>query len=265
MKRITRIFLAILVLITMCLCLCGCDELDTLRSEQAFWEQEGNYDTIIYKGVKYKRFELEDYYDTMYNSDEHKTIMVTDPDVPVLLSLSMGDAFTISDDGNFIHVDTFSYNYYNYYLEDEPSFSSNIILNYCKEDIYEQVIKEVENGINFTGYGTTLEKYNAYTGEFTYDYYYFTENETKAINNVLENVEPEYVDAMDSLWSLDKISDSKYFCEYWAYEIALINSQYYIVQYDVTSDLILSYKATDEVNEIFSSIYNYHTEDTYAF
>lgn len=256
MKRITRILLSVLILFALCLCLCGCDELDQMRDKQAFWAEEGKYDAIIYNGDTYKMIGLQNtYYDTMYNNVEGKSVFVTDPDVPVLLSGNMGSPFDMSDDENFIcgYID-----YYDYYNDNDVYYSdyTGDYLTYCKEDIYDEIVEEIKSGIEYTGYGTTLEKYDDKEDVFTYEYYYFTQDEVDAINDVFENVEPTEVFPVGYTWSLDNVSEDKYFGESWAYEVALdSNSRYYIYRYDMSEDTCMGYYVSDKVNDIFKRVY----------
>ena len=89
MKKFKKIS-AIIVVIVICLSLCSCRELDTLRNQQAFFNENG----IIYKDKLYKP--VANAQNLNYDYIECIKLNVTDPGVPVLASLLISFEYSIN-------------------------------------------------------------------------------------------------------------------------------------------------------------------------
>lgn len=87
MKKVIKTVLVLLAVVGMLLCLCGCTGLENMRKNQAFSRENGE---ILWNGAVYKALPESEYLfvDTGYFDD---TVYLTEPDVPVLLSVFFGN------------------------------------------------------------------------------------------------------------------------------------------------------------------------------
>ncbi len=262
-KKFLMLFLALAM---MCLCLTGCDDLDNLREQHAFWTVDGDTTSITYKGAVYKELpELNDL-DPLYNSAYDEFISVTNSDVPVLLSTTYGVSLNISADERFITG--FIYNDYEAEYKDASSLFSSIQFYpesedgryaiYCKEDIYDEVCNSIKDGIKFTNYGYSYYTYDDRSYMDTYRYYYLSDEECDAVNEVVKTVKPQqtsdspYMDIY--ICALDKITEDKMFGEV-SYEIYRDGyGNYSLEHYSYVTEEYKSYVVPEKYNDIFDKI-----------
>lgn len=265
MKKLSRILAAILAVLMMCLCLGGCDELDEMRKEQAFWVDNDSTDSIEYNGQIYKKVDVSTTVpNPLYNSSNNKYVVVTDNDVPVLLADSFGDYLNMSEDENFI----FGYVYKPSKTEYKGVYESGKDCLYCKDEIYDSVVSKIKEGIEYTLYGYeyyTFDSEEDYEGK--HHYYYLKDDEVKAVDKVVASITPieddEILYDYEYVLELDKVSEDKFFGKY-LYELYYnsING-YYLGQYSESLGTYKYYKVPDELTEIFDKFSSHSTENGY--
>ena len=249
MKNVKKFIALVVALLLMSVSLCGCSELDDMREAQAFWTTEDSIDSITYQGVEYKKMDVTNPPDPLYNRDDLKFIYVTESDVPVLLSqhLSEYDTFHISEDHSFIYGSMYNYKIY----------APEAVL-YCKADMYNDMMSKFNEGIEYTKYGMGYYVFDENTGDTTWDYYYFTQEQIDAVNKVLKEVEATQDDSIDVEQSyvcqVDKISEDDYFGRY-AFDIYTdFEGSYWIVQYSDALELCTCYEVPKELNDFFAEL-----------
>lgn len=279
MKKNIKFSVLIIALLMLCLCLTGCSELDTMREQQAFWTEKGSIDSITYNGIEYKK--LPGYEPPAPTGHQFQPVFVTDADVPVLLSNELSTYMDLSDDGNFLTgfvTMTPEHDVITMYTPlTNTSYSSyeGGDATYCKADIYDEVVAKIEEGIEYTSYGYEYWVFNEETDTHDYKYYFLTDEESSAINEVVEEVKPvpESDISYKTLWiaSLDKISEDKYFAKT-SYEIYYDDylDTYYLVYYSPSLGTHTHYEVPKKMNDIYDKISekavdgnNYYFEDTY--
>ena len=160
MKKAILSILLVLVLGFLC---CGCDELDQMREQHAFYyESDGikTSDGSIYRklpGCDELSFDL-----------DYENIYVTTPDVPVLASSFSGRVFHKSVDGLFL-------------------ISNAAGTHYCREDIFESVNKQITGQIIYENIG--YEYYEKDGNKWKKKYYTLTESQEKLFSQIYENAE----------------------------------------------------------------------------
>ena len=153
----------------LCLSLCGCDELETMRSEHAVWQEDGS---ILWNGTVYRKLENVENIDVLDVSYDYAGVYVTEPDVPVLLSSWFGESLDVCGNGTLLE-------YYDYRpAEDKTEW-------YCREDVYDETAALLEKGIEMTTY--FYEYYNSSTNDF--EKYYLTKEQSEAVNTVFATVQ----------------------------------------------------------------------------
>ncbi len=129
MKKEIRVFSVVLSLL-LCFGLCGCTALDEMRAAQCFRDEGGN---ILYQDHLYKPLPNDlsvDDFVPEFSYDEY--LMVTERDVPVLLSGIMGEVFSVSKDRLFLEGDPQEY--------------------YCRTDVYDTVYQQLKHPFSTEGY-----------------------------------------------------------------------------------------------------------------
>lgn len=248
MKKNTKFLVLVLALVMICLCLTGCDELDQMREEQAVWTTKDSTDSITYKGTYYKKLDIDNTPNPLYNQNISGTVYVTDPDVPVLLSNRFGEYFNISEDESFIT---------GWLYTDGYMFIGEEVL-YCRADIYDYIMSKISEGVEYTKYGFGYYQWDEEELTDIWTYTYLTSEEINAVNKVLEEVEP----VSDSniaynetyILSLDKVSENDYFGRC-AFELYVDGTgTYYLVQYSETLDMHTHYEVPKEFSPIFEEL-----------
>ncbi|MBR4073167.1 MAG: hypothetical protein IKK24_04410, partial [Clostridia bacterium] len=167
MKKTVKI-LSLILAVVFCFTLCGCDNLDSMRKEQAVYTEMGS---IIYNGNEY--YLLPECDNLQIVSDNYEYAYVTAKDVPVLLSTFLGEEYVVSDDGVFL-------------------YSESIQGRYCRKDKYESVLHRIENGYTPEGY---LYSYYDYINDKT-KYYRLSDEDEKALKTLVTSVTPEKLPEM---------------------------------------------------------------------
>ncbi len=266
MKKLSKILALILAVLMMCLCLGGCDELDEMRKEQAFWVDNDSTDSITYNGQIYKKIDVSTTVpNPLYNCSDGKYVVVTDSDVPVLLAYSFGNYLNMNEDENFI------YGYVNKPSKTEyvGVYESGNDYLYCKDDIYNSVVSKIKEGIEYTLYGYSYYTYDEEDDYYgVHHYYYLKDDEIKAVNKVVTSVTPTEDDVVvydyEHVLELDKVSEDKFFGKY-SYEVYYnaING-YYLGQYSESLGTYKYYKVPDKLTETFDKIASHEMENRYV-
>lgn len=241
MKKYKK-FLALLLAALLCLSLCGCVDLDAMRSEHAVWQEDGS---ILWNGAVYRKLENVVDMDEMEFSYSYVTIYVTQPDVPVLLSDTLGDPYDVFADGTIL-------GYYDYRLA-EVRYTW-----YCREDVYDETVAMLEKGVQ-------LNTYCYYYWDSTQQLnvkYYLTEEQANAIRHVLATVTPVHSDGLEEP-IMDEIylyaSDENHLFEQGAERLFITESGYCILSYEYV------YVVPMEYNRIFDEIWKAYNESVYVY
>lgn len=125
MRKMIKQFVAILVLLSLAFCFAGCDALDRMRDEHAVFAGETDHSAITFRGETYRSLEIEAS-DEKINMDYSSGIHVTAPDVPVLLSSSVGQFGYTGAEEKFIFL------------------FRDVNAVYAREDIYEAALAETK-------------------------------------------------------------------------------------------------------------------------
>ena len=193
MKRTLKISALALVIAMLCLSFTGCAALDERKDTHAVWTQKGSKDSITYNGEVYKLLEKSDQCNPIYIDKQY--VRITEPDVPVLLSLRYGDTLNLSDDKNFIS---------GYFVDSDVC--------YCKEDIYDEVTQKLEAGIEYTDY---FYRYPDNSGkEETDKCEYLSDEDAELVLGVVEKIEAKIDNSCENyqkICTLAEITEDKYF------------------------------------------------------
>lgn len=266
MKKVFKISALALAVVVMCLSFCGCAELDDMRESHAVWTQKGNTDSITYNGEVYKLLDNIEGHNPMYTNDWDNTLYVTEPDVPVLLSTDFGVDLQLSTDGKFItgylhdEYKTDVHNEYGVpYLNEFGTFSDSDTVRevcYCKEDIYEEMRKKIDAGINYTGYGYEYWNYDS-VGD-PYHYHYLSDEDVKLINEVVEKVKPDTDNEIPyeymSICILDEVSDDKSFGKS-SYEVYYYGDGNYCLGLWIDNGKCKAYEVPEKYSDEFDRIF----------
>lgn len=161
-----------LVLVSCLLCgLCGCNALDEMRRNQAFYQSNG---TVLWQGSTYKRLTVPVLLSPEWNRET--IIYLTEPDVPVLLSTSVMNAMLfVSEDGRFIMEYT------------------NPDRVYCREDCFDEIQKRLFEAFKPEVYCYFYYTEDPATGEYEEQIYKLTEEQVEAVGLVRNTIEPTVV------------------------------------------------------------------------
>ncbi len=283
MKKNTKFLVLLLALLMMCLCLTGCDELDNMKEHQAMWVEKGDTSALIYKGVEYKKVDVPNPPNPM-NIGYYDSVTVTDPDVPVLLAERFSVHLDLTENENFIFggmykdytlehegirgVGAFGSSMYSSYVyfggdpydidvpyDDDMYYETEEVL-YCKADIYDDVMKKIEDGIQYTGY---CYDYYTYNEELGYDecfIYDLTDEEVEIIDNIIKTVEPLENAYHDDwyMFSLYQTSEDGMFYKdtYDVYKDD--NGNYTILEY--SNDVEYTYEVPEDLEKTFDEFCN---------
>lgn len=236
-KNFKRIFVLFLAVIQLTL-LCGCDALDEMRRNQAFY---GEGTDIIWNGATYKLLPPCEYlYPEM---DYETTVWTTADDVPVLLSQMLAEQpLTPSTDGVILEQD-YDTGYY------------------CREDKYEQLIQRIQEGFDTEVVCYTYAVYDEEEWEYIEKTYTLTDEQVEVIELITATVEP---DTMGEGWSLDyqwsvplqECSEDMLLRRYGP-EIAFTGRTYYLLLTIDTETLIFTvpegcYAQFDEITKAYT-------------
>ena len=162
MKKFIR-FVALLVL--LCISLSGCSYLDELRATRGVFTEDGAI--VMSDGTKYLPLPENEYFCPDFSNPIYIDI-VKDEDVPLLLTGLLGIWGYLSKDGQFIQDD------------------AAIPQNYCREDLYDSIVKRMNEGFEpelycYSYYDDTVYESRLYT---------LTSQQAEAIEAVLASQEP---------------------------------------------------------------------------
>ena len=286
MKKLTKITALAVAVIMLCLSLSGCASLDLKREMHANWTNEKGIDSITTSdGETYVLLDNEVANLIMYDTYLWNEVWVTDKDVPVLLSDSYGTNLSMTSDKDFIYgyiegtIDSDGVfcpldidggtvpfiggpsAYFIYTKEGTyPDKTSDKDVLYCKESIYDDIMSQIKNGIEYTHYG-----YEYYVLDDEYmdvpKDYYLSSDEADLIEKIFKEVKPKtnnediYEDYYN-LTSLCHYSDDRNFGEYTCEVFSSYNYDEYIIGVYIESlDAYDCYKVPqkylDDVKKIF--------------
>ena len=162
MKKFIR-FVALLVL--LCISLSGCSYLDELRASRAVSNED---DTIVIcDGVRYLLLPENEYFYPDF-TDDSTIYFIDDEEIPLLLTDILGSWGYKSKDGRFLQDD------------------SAITQNYCREDLYDSIVKRMNEGFEPELYCYSYYDYAVYESRL----YTLTSQQAEAIEAVLASQEP---------------------------------------------------------------------------
>ncbi len=269
MKKILKISALGLAVIIMCMSFCGCAELDEQKESQAFWTEAGSKDSITYNGKTYKLLENNEYHNPQYNHGWGKTIFVTEPDVPILLSTDFGIDLQLSSDGTFISgyiSDKYEEEINNpyifpFYSESSLNYTTENghMVYYCDEEIYDEITAEIDKGINYTGYGYEYWSYDKNSSEEAYNYCYLSDEDAKLLDKILKEVEPvqsalpyEYM----SICMIDEVSEDKHFGKM-TYELHYDTDGNFYLSSSSETGIFTIYEIPEKYEDDFKRMFEY--------
>ena len=173
MKKLIRITALILSVLLLCAVFTGCDELDRMKKAHAVKNENGN---ILLNGNEYKQVSFASR-TSLFNFDlvPCSEIYVTEPDVPVLLSEGFYEYFgDVSEDGKYLYIYNVDYN----------------SVPYCRTDEYDNLIERLEAPFEPEVLAYPYSYYDYDNDEEINGSYVLTEDEQKAVEQVMLSVEP---------------------------------------------------------------------------
>lgn len=247
MKKSLKRGLALLLILMQIFVLCGCKALDTMRANQAHYDDDGN---IFWNGSVYKPLSACD--ELMPDVDYGTTVCITEADVPVLLSdVFAQDMLSPSKDGVILQSD----------------WSSK---NYCREDKFQEISDRIMAGFETEIVCYGYDVYDEETWEYSTEYYTLTQEQWEALELITETVEPTKMGegwSLDYDWSvpLEERSQDMLFRRQ-NLDIAAAGQQYYLLLYTDTESLAFAVpdgcKATfDEIVKPYLEAYGSYWED----
>lgn len=172
MKKATRLIALFAALMLVCLSATGCNTIDEMRNNQAFYTETGG---VKLRGTDYLPLPENEYF-RPFKRDDSAVIRITEPDVPVLLSSEFGDYGSLYNDGEILYS-----NYMDSY--------------YCRVDKYAQYNAVLAAPFHPTGYCYT---YYVLDIEDTLEYiehlYQLTDEQVKAVDEIIATVTPTVQD-----------------------------------------------------------------------
>ncbi len=211
MKKCKR-WIAVLLVVVLCLPLCGCQRLEEMRAAHAVWQEDGS---IKWDGNVYRK--LADSPEISIICDPI-TIWLTEEDVPVLLSETIGEYCRISRNRVIFIV---------------PGIEGEVL--YCREDMYDFMTEHLKNP-ELTTY------YYSYSPSFDADeqYYYLSEVQGNTITRLISTLVFTVLDedlsytAVANYFSvrLGKCDDEHLFGKDYVIEIARKDGRFYLVTPD---------------------------------
>ncbi len=186
------------ILLVLCLSMAGCaysanfdtnTPLKEQRAKHAVWKELEKRDTIIYNDTEYRLLKHTDNMTLGYLPT--RQLVLTAPNVPVLLREFFGDRVQVSEDGRFI-LDDYSYGY---------SY-------YCRADLYEELQARLDKEFVPEQYGYP------YYGETSVDHFFTIDTaDMNVIFDLLKTVEPLKIDDFPKEESFASPSDLELYGE----------------------------------------------------
>lgn len=211
MKKYKR-WIAIALVFMLCLSLCGCQKLEDMRAVHATWQEDG---TILWNGNVYRQ--IEDVPDTLQFYVEQE-VLVTESDVPVLLSDILGTGFTVDKDGVLMH---------NWSWKGDETW-------FCREDKYEEMATYFQMEVEMDTYFYTY--WPEENGRSKETHYYLSDEEKNAIDTLLNELdfdEPEddffnTFEMTEFCVTLGRCDGKHLFAEHYVVEIVSKQEGYYL-------------------------------------
>lgn len=227
MKKVIKTVLVLLAVVGMLLCLCGCTGLENMRKNQAFSGENGE---ILWNGAVYKALPESEYL-FVDTGDFDDTVYLTEPDVPVLLSVFSEMWLYPSGDNTFL---------------EEPESG----IYYCREDQYENMLSRIQGGFILD-----VVCYSYYTGAGT-QYHTLTNEQVEALEFVARNTEPTVLgDGMylesDEIVGLQVCSKDMLFQRDYA-SISVSGNAYYLYWYAEGQEQLFA--VPEEYRAVFAEI-----------
>lgn len=201
MNKLIKIMALCLLVAAFGLVFTGCDMIDEMRANQALLSE--NKLTLTFRGETYKRLpnDASLYVSSAY-SEKFGNIMVTDEDVPVLLSTSFyytsdydakRDIFSVFAEENL------------YYEEVLKSYYSYAYFYYCNEKDYDKYIDAIENNaLDYIG----VEYYTVTENDCYYEIDILSKEATDEIMGYVKNNEKMTAEAYEKIYYGDEYYDS---------------------------------------------------------
>ena len=151
-------------------------------------------------------------------------------------------------------------------------------MTYCKEVIYDEVLSELQSGVEYTKYG--FEHYTESDPKLfeqsfddindIYEYVYLNEEQTKAVDDIIKTVKPEKNSAISTnstyVTDLDRVSEDERFAKV-SYNVCFDGTSYYLIEitdyeyYEYTRELddYNSYKVPSKYHALFAKMFKNET------
>lgn len=235
-KNIKRILVLLLVAIQIFL-LCGCSALEEMREMQGFLNEDG---TVTWQGNIYKELPRCDYLNTMFLYET--PIYVTEPDVPVLLSMMFSS--------------------WNGYASENKQILTSFNIketNYCIESEYEGICQRIQEPFEPEIVCYYYNVYNEETEEFEEASYTLTQEQLDAINLITETEEPTvladgmYLETWDSIYLLECSADMLFMRDSMEISVSTSGSTYYLRLYTDEGDVLFT--VPEGCKSIFDDIF----------
>lgn len=270
MKKLIKplaLALAIVIVITMLFSI-TVFALDDSSAHHAVWTSKDNKDSITYKGVEYKKLPIN--YQAIYkltDSGENELFVTNNNALAEFISI-LGMGMILSHDGNFITTSfsNISDSYETYFGVNTDKKDLNNIeyinLVYCKADIYDDVMKYISKGLEFTDYyylyAADSEDSTSYGNEITF----LNKEEIAAINQVISNTTPldNYTVDLEKCdyISLRNTDTNHYFKNEDRCVVAQDeNGKFFVMPLSNEDGHYTHYEVPDSMNEIFTKIIAY--------
>ncbi len=236
MKKKIRVLALFTALVLVCLSATGCNAIDEMRKNQAFYTETGG---VTLRGNDYLPLPENEYF-RPFKRDDTATIRITKPDVPVLLSTHYGNYASLYNDGEILYS-----NYMDSY--------------YCRVDKYAHYNAVLTAPFEPTGYCYTYRVLDTDTMEYTEHLYRLTAAQVNAVDEVLNTVTPTVQDENDSYTYdycavLDACDDTMLLRDE-RVNIATYGKEYTIVRHNYNGERAdLEYAVPSEYTAIFADI-----------
>ncbi len=165
MKKVKRSLALLLALILVCLSATGCNAIEEMRNNQAFYTETGG---VKLRDTDYLPLPQNEYF-RPFKRDDNTVIRITEPDVPVLLSSEFGDYGSLYNDGEILYC-----NYMDSY--------------YCRVDKYSEYNAVLTAPFEPTGYCYTYHVLDTDTLEYIEHIYQLTDEQAKTVDEILATV-----------------------------------------------------------------------------
>lgn len=199
MKKALRLTSLVLILLMLIFTFSGCTAIDEARKNHGIW-QNSDKTVILLNNKEYKLLPECQYLNPSVAND-YDYVSVTDKDVPLLCKEIFGENFLRSDDGLFLVSDFYG------------DIDGVKTLNYCVSDRYDEISDRINGKIEMNRFC-----YTYYNHDDDYNYnaqvYYLSDEETNAVNRVLQSEEISVLGECDDYIDIYRCSKDGLFTEY---------------------------------------------------